>query len=347
MPDSSTSHKTSRTTSHKSGSATASRGSKKAFAGIDVGGTNIKFGLFYPDGKIIFKEQRPTMADKGAVPLMHLITNIAERLIMHASEDELEVSYLGVGTPGSIDFKTGQVLGQTPHIPGWEGMEIGENLRERLNMPVWVDNDVNSMSLAELRYGAAVGANSAVCVTVGTGVGGAVIIDGKLVRGHTHSAGELGHMTINFDGPLCKCGKKGCVEAYCSTSAIIAKTKKKLEKDMTPVFQELIGGDITKLNIKNITLAAKQNDYAAKEALEEAAEYLAIGLGNIANLLNPQIVIIGGGIADGSPEFIRYVSSAIRKHAFPSAVKELKVTKAALGNDAGFIGAGLLGEHEN
>ncbi len=347
MPDSSTSHKTSRTISHKPGASTLHGGDKKCCAGIDVGGTNIKFGLFYPDGKIIYKEQRPTMADKGAVPLMHLITNIAERLIMHASEDELEVPYLGVGTPGSIDFKTGQVLAQTPHIPGWEGMEIGENLRSRLNMPVWVDNDVNSMSLAELKFGAAVGAKSAICVTVGTGVGGAVIIDGKLVRGHTHSAGELGHMTIDFNGPLCKCGKKGCVEAYCSTSAIITKTKKKLEKEMTPVFQELIGGDTSKLNIKNIAAAAKQDDYVAKEALEEAAEYLAMGLGNIANLLNPQLIIIGGGIADGSPEFISYVSAAVRKHAFSSAVKELKVTKASLGNDAGFIGAGLLGEFRN
>lgn len=345
MPDSSTSHKTSRTTTHKSGSTTTHGDSKKAYAGIDVGGTNIKFGLFYPDGKIIYKEQRPTLAEKGATPLMHLVTNIAERLIMHASEDDLEVPWLGVGTPGAIDFKTGQVLGQTPHIPGWEGMEIGENLRNRLNMPVWVDNDVNSMSLAELKFGAAVGAKSAVCVTVGTGVGGAVIIDGKLVRGHTHSAGELGHMTINFDGPPCKCGKKGCVEAYCATSAIITRAKSKLARDMTPVFQELIGGDLEKLNIKSITAAAKQDDYVAKEVLEETAEYLAMALGNVVNLLNPQIIIIGGGITDGSPEFISYVSAAVRKHAFPSAVKELKVTKAALGNDAGFIGAGLLGEN--
>ncbi len=345
MPDSSTSHETSHATSHKSGSGTTHGDSKKAYAGIDVGGTNIKFGLFYPDGKIIYKEQRPTMAEKGATPLMHLITNIAERLIMHASEDDLEVPWLGVGTPGAIDFKTGQVLGQTPHIPGWEGMEIGENLRTRLNMPVWVDNDVNSMSLAELKFGAAAGAKSAVCVTVGTGVGGAVILDGKIVRGQTHSAGELGHMTINFDGPLCKCGKKGCVEVYCSTSAIITNAKAKLEKDMTPVFEELLGSDLQKLNIKNIVAAAKQDDYVAREVLEEAAEYLATGLGNIANLLNPQIMIIGGGIADGSPEFISYVSAAVRKHAFPSAVKELKITKAALGNDAGFIGAGLLGEN--
>ncbi len=339
MPDSSTSHKKSPPTQVKT--------EKKAFAGIDVGGTNIKFGLFHPDGKIIYKEQRPTMADKGATPLMHLITNIAERLIMHASEDELEVPWLGVGTPGAIDFKTGQVLGPTPNIAGWEGMEVGENLRNRLNMSVWVDNDVNAMALAELKFGAAVGAKSVVCVTVGTGIGGAVIIDGKVVRGHTHSAGEIGHTTINFDGPPCKCGKKGCIEAYCSTSAIITRTKKKLEKDMTPVFQELIGGDIQKLNIKVLTAAAKQDDYVAKEVLEETAEYLAIGLGNIANVLNPQIMVVGGGIVDGSPEFISYVSTSIRKHAFPSAVKELKVTKAALGNDAGFIGAGLLGEHRN
>ncbi|MGH8016254.1 MAG: ROK family protein [Candidatus Zixiibacteriota bacterium] len=347
MPDSSTSHKTSRTTSHKSGSTATHDGSKKAYAGIDVGGTNIKFGLFHPDGKIIYKEQRPTMADKGATPLMHLITNIAERLIMHASEDELEVPWLGVGTPGSIEFKTGRVLGQTPHIPGWEGMEIGENLRNRLNMSVWVDNDVNAMALAELKFGAAVGAKSAVCVTVGTGVGGAVIIDGKVVRGHTHSAGEIGHMTINFDGPVCKCGKKGCVEAYCSSAAIMSRTKKKLDKNMTPVFQELTGGDLNKLNIKVISAAAKQEDYVAKEVLEETAEYLAIALGNVANLLNPQLIIVGGGTADGSPEFISYVSSFIRTHAFPSAVQELKITKATLGNDAGFIGAGLLGESSN
>lgn len=339
MPDSSTSHK-------KSPNTTVTT-EKRAFAGIDVGGTNIKFGLFHPDGKIIYKEQRPTMADKGATPLMHLITNIAERLMMHASEDDLEVPWLGVGSPGAIDFKTGQVLGPTPNIAGWEGMEVGENLRNRLNMSVWVDNDVNAMALAELKLGAAAGANSVVCVTVGTGIGGAVIVDGKVVRGHTHSAGEIGHMTINFDGPQCKCGKKGCVEAYCSTGAIISRTKKKLEKDLTPIFQEIIGEDMQKLNIKAITAAAKQDDYVAKEVLEETAEFLAIGMGNMANILNPQIIIIGGGITDGSPEFISYVSSAVRKHAFSSAVKELKVTKAALGNDAGFIGAGLLGEYRN
>jgi glucokinase len=325
-------------------SSKAHHDANKAYAGIDVGGTNIKFGLFAPDGKIIYKEQRPTMAEKGAIPLMHLITNIAESLMLHAADDDLEVPWLGVGTPGAVEFKTGRVLGQTPHIKDWAGMEIGETLRERLNMSVWVDNDVNAMSLGELKYGAAVGTISAVCITVGTGIGGAVIVDGKLVRGASHSAGEIGHMTINFDGPKCKCGKTGCVEAYCSSSAIINRAKKKLEKEMTPGFSDLLKNDLDNLSIKTITAAAKNDDFAAGEVLEETAGYLAIALGNIANVLNPEMIVVGGGIIDGSPEFLTMVSREIKKHAFDSAVKELKITRATLGNDAGFIGAGLLGE---
>lgn len=327
--------------------AKSAQNDNRAYAGIDVGGTNIKFGLFSPDGKIIYKEQRPTMAEKGATPLMHLISNIAERLIMHAAEDELEVPWLGVGTPGAVEFKSGRVLGQTPHIKDWSGMEIGENLRERLNMNVWVDNDVNAMSLAELKFGAAAGHDSAVCITVGTGIGGAVIVDGKLVRGANHSAGEIGHMTINFDGPKCKCGKNGCVETYCSSSAIVGRARKRLEKNMTPEFKEQLKGDLKNLSIKVISNAAKKDDYVAKEVLEETAGYLAVALGNIANILNPEIIVVGGGIIDGSPEFLTMISSELKKHAFETAVKHLKVTKAALGNDAGFIGAGLLGEYNN
>ena len=157
--------------------------SKKADAWMDIGGTSVKFGLFSPDGTIIYKEQKPTLADKGAVPLMHLVSNIAEQLMYHAAEDELEIRWLGVGTPGAVDFKTGQVIGVTPNIAGWQGTNIGRTLKERLNMPVWVDNDVNTVALAELRYGAASGAQAAVCLTLGTGIGGAVIIDRPLQRG--------------------------------------------------------------------------------------------------------------------------------------------------------------------
>ncbi|MFQ6008908.1 MAG: ROK family protein [Candidatus Zixiibacteriota bacterium] len=316
----------------------------EAYAGIDIGGTNIKFGLFDQKGKVLYREQRPTLAEKGPTPLMHLVGNIGERLLYHAAEEDYTVRWLGVGTPGAVDFKTGKVIGPCPNIDGWQGMEIGRILRERLNIPVWVDNDVNAVALAEMRFGAAVGATSVVCVTVGTGVGGAVIIDGKLWRGATHSAGELGHMSINFDAPIAHAGIPGSIEAYCSSYSILEQVKSKLIHGLSPIFQEVLEGDLEKLVIKKVFIAAKKGDEIARAVLNETAKYLGIGLAGVVNLLNPEIVVIGGGIAEGGAGFIEAVTAELKTYAFDSAVEKLMVVKAALGNDAGFIGAGLLGE---
>ncbi len=317
---------------------------KRVFAGIDIGGTNIKFGLFDEKGEIIYKDLRPTMAEKGPKPLMHLLTNIAERLLYVAADDDYEVRYVGVGTPGAVDVRTGTVIGPCPNIDGWQGMEIGAILRERLNLPVWVDNDVNTMALAELTFGAAHGANSVVCVTVGTGVGGAVIINGKLWRGATYSAGELGHMTINFDAPVVHSGIRGSIEGYCSSKAILDRVREQIKDNMPPAFQAVLNGNIDNLNIKKLFTAVKKGDRIARNIIDDTATYLGIGLAGVVNLLNPEIVVIGGGIVDGGGGFLEMVTKEIRKQAFDSAVKELRIVKATLGNNAGFIGAGLLGE---
>ncbi len=316
----------------------------EVYAGIDIGGTNIKFGLFDSAGKILYREQRPTLVEKGPTPLIHLVGNIGERLLYHAAEEDYTVRWLGVGTPGAVDWKTGQVIGPCPNIAGWQGMEIGRILKERLNTAVWVDNDANAVALAEMRFGAAVGAKSVVCVTVGTGIGGAVIIDGKLWRGATHSAGELGHMSINFDAPVSHAGIPGSIEAYCSSQSILERIKGKLRRELSPIFQELLEGDLEKLVIKKVFMAAKKGDEIARDVLNETAKYLGIGLAGVVNLLNPEVVVIGGGIAEGGAGFIEAVSAEVKKYAFDCAVEKLRVVKAALGNDAGFIGAGLLGE---
>jgi glucokinase len=314
------------------------------YAGIDIGGTNIKFGLFDATGKIHYREQRPTLAEKGPTPLMHLVGNIGERLLYQAAEEDYAVSWLGVGTPGAVDFKTGKVIGPCPNIAGWQGMEIGRILKERLNIKVWVDNDANVVALAEARFGAAVGATSVVCVTVGTGIGGAIIIDGRLWRGATHSAGELGHMSINFDAPVVHAGIPGSIEAYCSSQSILERIKTRLKRELSPIFQEVLEGDLEKLVIKKVFMAAKKGDEIARDVLNETAKYLGIGLAGVVNLLNPEVVVIGGGIAEGGAGFIEAVASEIKKYAFDCAVEKLRVVKAALGNDAGFIGAGLLNE---
>lgn len=314
------------------------------YAGIDIGGTSVKFGLTDQSGKVLFRDQRPTQSEKGAKPLMHMVTNIAERLLLFAAEEDHEVRWLGVGTPGAVDFRTGKVVGPSPNIPGWQGMEIGEILRDRLNLPVWVDNDVHAMALAEMRFGAAHGAKSVICVTVGTGIGGAVIIDGKVWHGATCSAGELGHMGINIDAEKVHSGVPGSIEAYCASKAITDRVRQRMKDGLTPAFEDVLNGDLDNLTIRKLFAALKKGDEVAREVLDETAQYLGYGLAGVVNLLNPEVVVLGGGIVDGGGGFMEDVATVIRTIAFDSAVEHLRIVKAKLGNDAGFIGAGLLGE---
>jgi glucokinase len=207
-----------------------------------------------------------------------------------------------------------------------------------------VDNDVNAVALAEHRFGAGAGFNSLVCVAVGTGVGGGVILNGKLWRGSTSAAGEIGHMSIDPDGPTCGCGNKGCIEAFCSSSAILARCRARLSDRLTPVFEEVLTGDPDELSVKKLFAAARQRDEIALEVIGETARYLAIGLAGVVNLLNPELVVIGGGVADGGAGFVESVAHEIRSRVCDSAGEKLRVVKAALGNSAGFIGAGILGE---
>lgn len=317
---------------------------QRVYAGIDIGATNIKYGLVDQTGKVLFREQRPTVAEKGADALLHLVTNIGERLLLFAAEDDHEVRWVGIGTPGGVDARTGRVIGPCPNIAGWEGIEIGPHLSDRLNLEVYIENDVNAMALAEAKFGAAIGYNSVVCAAVGTGVGGGLILNGQLWRGASSTAGELGHMSINFEGPSCHDEARGCIEKYCCSAAIIARTRQKLKDNMTEAFAEILNGDPGNLNIKKLFQAAKKGDQVASAVIEETADYLAIGLAGIVNLLNPEIVVIGGGVADGGAGFVEAVSAGIRKRAFAPATEHLRVSRATLGNDAGFIGAAILGE---
>ncbi len=317
---------------------------KRYFAGIDIGGTNIKFGIFDNTGTIVYREQKPTMSEKGPQALLHLVTNIGERLLYYAADEEYDIRHIGVGSPGAVNSQTGQVIGPCPNIEGWTGTQIGTALYDRLNVPIHVDNDVNAMALAEYRFGAAQQMTNVVCLTVGTGIGGAFIYDGKILHGSNYTGGELGHMTINFDGPECACGNNGCLEAYCSSKHILQRVITMLDGAFTPVFKDVLKSDIENLTIKKLFAANKRGDKVAAEVIAETAAYLGIGLAGIVNLLNPETVVIGGGITDGGGRFVELVSTELKRHAFSSATENLKVVKASLGNDAGFIGAGLLGE---
>ena len=316
---------------------------EQVYAGIDIGATNIKYGLVDARGKVLFKEQRPTMADKGREPLLHLVANIGEQLMLSAAEEDYEIPWLGVATPGSVD-STGTVIGMSPNIKDWKGAPLGPFLKERLNLPVWVDNDVNAMALAECRFGAGIGYDSVICVTVGTGIGGGLVIGGKLWRGSSFAAGEIGHVPIALDGPVCRCGKIGCLEAFCASSAIVARCREQLKSGLTPGFDAVLNGNIEELGIRKLFAAARKKDEIALRVVAESARFLAIGLTGAVNILNPSLVVIGGGVADGGAGFVEAVAVELRERVCDSAAESLRVVKAALGNNAGFVGAAILGE---
>lgn len=322
-------------------------GEMEYYAGIDIGATNIKYGLVDSTGEVKYRNQRPTLVEKGPKPLLHLITNVAEDLLLRAAEDELGVNWLGVGSPGSVDNRTGIIKGRSPNIPGWKGTELGQHLKDYLNIPVYVDNDANVMALAESRFGAGRRFNSILCVTVGTGIGGGIILNRQLWRGATFSGGEIGHIVIEQNGKECNCGNRGCLEVYCKSQAMLDRFTGKNKQGMSEIVSEVLSGDWENLNIKKMFAAAKKGDQSALETIEETARILGAGLSGVINLFNPEALILGGGIVDGGAGFVETVGQEIRERSFPAATEDLRILKAELGNDAGFIGAGLLGEYKS
>ncbi len=232
---------------------------------------------------------------------------------------------IGIGSPGGVNFETGKVFGNSPNIPGWEGVNLKKSL-QGLGVPVYADNDANCAALAETLFGAARGSQSALCVTVGTGIGGGLILNGKVYRGSSYSAGEIGHTAIVFNGRECGCGNRGCLEKYASVTALLEAGKE--------------SGYAT---VQALTDAARKGEQQALELIGRQAAYLGAGLASAINLLNPEKVILGGGFVDVYPSILKVVEKEIRQRAFPAALLKLKVVQAKLGNEAGLVGAAFLG----
>ncbi|MBD3217999.1 MAG: ROK family protein [candidate division Zixibacteria bacterium] len=309
----------------------------KAFAGIDLGGTNIKYGLADSEGKILTSKSKPAHADKGRSEILKRLEECARELLEYAFENKLNVPYVGIGSPGTVDADRGKILGVSPNIPGWGGTNISTRLEERLKTKVYVGNDANMMAWAEVLFGAAKGYRNVLCTTVGTGIGGGVIMDGKLVIGSSYSGGEFGHIPIVKDGKRCNCGLKGCLEAYAGSDNLIAIAKREIKAAGS---RSKYKGSLNELTVRKILDLFKAHDPAALKAIEKQAGYMATGFASVIHLLNPEAIVVGGGIAEVcGADYIRLIQKALKQYAFEDALKGLKVLKAKLGNKAGFIGA--------
>jgi len=263
-------------------------------------------------------------------------------MIQHCAANGLSAQAIGIGSPGTIDARTGVVTGQSPNLPGWVGVELITPFAQ-YQMPVAVDNDANCSAYAEYKYGAARGYKDIVAITLGTGIGSGIILDGKLFHGSHFSGAELGHLSIRSDGPTCGCGNRGCLELYASAAAILRRAA---DAARTNPDSALAGIDFSAEDdspLAGVFNAAQKEDSVAISVLDAVADDLSVGLAGILNAFDPEVVVIGGGAVDAAPDYIKIVAEKTSRLTFVSSTRRLRIRAAQLGNKAGFIGAAALG----
>ncbi|MFQ5511723.1 MAG: ROK family protein [Candidatus Krumholzibacteriia bacterium] len=304
-----------------------------AFVGIDIGGTNTKLAVLDGRGRIVARDMVETNTIEGPVTLfrrlaLHLPGLVGRRRTVAAA---------GVGCAGLIDGR-GRVR-VSPNLPGWENTDLARIATRHLGVSVRVDNDANSAAYGEYRKGCGERCRMLVCITLGTGVGGGIVDRGRILRGASNFAAEIGHMTIQRNGRRCKCGNRGCLEAYVGADALVDRARRLLAKRGSG---RLDRGAV--LTPKIIAMAARHEDPVAKEVFEGAARSLGTALGSVVNLLNPDVIALAGGVASGFDLMRKSIREEVAARAFVDAARAVTIRKATLGNDAAAVGAALLAQ---
>lgn len=308
---------------------------KKFAIGVDIGGTNTAVGLVTPQGKILKKVEFPTSSYSGPSGFVGRLDQEVRSLLNKCSLSKKGCSGVGIGAPGPIDVRRGFIYSFI-NIKGWDNVPLKALVTKRLGLQTFVDNDVNVMALAEYLYGAGRGSKHLLCLTLGTGIGGGIILDGKLFRGPAFSAAELGHMVFNEEGPPCACGSRGCLETYIGSRYLVGMVKEAIHKGVPTRLSSVPSKELTP---KMIYQAAMKKDRLAIQIFTQMGERLGWALAGLCNLLNPQIIIIGGGVSQARDLILNPVRAALKAKAYPIASRSVKVVLAQLGIDAGLVGA--------
>ncbi len=299
---------------------------KRVKIGIDLGATRVKMGLVDYKGRIVSRREIDTPLNVRKPELVNsLILNIGD-ILRQAGLKKGQVAGVGIGVPGPVDSGKG-IVSYSPNIKGWENVSLKSILERRLRLKVSLDNDVNAMTLAEHRFGAGKGAKNLVCLTLGTGVGGGIIINGGIYRGSTMCAGEIGHVPINEKGPRCNCRGIACIERYIGNRYVLNRARKIFGKGIT---------------LERLDRLAKSGNKKAKAIWTDVGTKLGVALAGVVNLLNPDMIIVGGGVSKAGELILRPLRKEIKRRAMIDQARHVKVVRAKLGTDAGIIGASLL-----
>ena len=313
------------------------------YIGIDVGGTTAKAGVVDEAGQILYKSSCKTGIERDFENIAADMAELCRHIVRESGHEMAEVAAVGVGIPGEQSPKTGLVA--FCNNLGWVDVPLMQRLRDALGLPVYVDNDANVAALAESAFGASRDVKSSILITLGTGVGGGIVRDQRIHTGAHGVGGEIGHMVVVVDGEPCNCGHRGCWEKYASATAIIRMGRALMEEKPDCALARQMGGDAANLNAKAVLDLAKAGDADCAGIFETYVKYLCVGLANLINIYDPDMLVLGGGVAHAGDFLLDAVRDELRKHVYCPALPYAKVELARLGNDAGIIGAAMLGRN--
>lgn len=314
----------------------------KYYIGIDLGGTNIVAAVVDENYNILTKASTKTNRPRPAEAIADDMAAMAIKAVKDANLTMDDIEWVGVGTPGIANSATGVI--EYSNNLGFENTPMAELIRKHIDKPVYIENDANAAAYGEYVAGAAKGAKNAVCITLGTGVGGGIIIDGKIYAGSNFGGAEIGHTVISLDGPQCSCGRKGCFEAYSSATGLIRMTKEKMEQCPDSVMHKITEERSGKVSARTAFDAMRQGDPAAKEVVDFYIKALAAGITNTINIFQPDILCVGGGVCNEGDPLLLPMKALVEQEVYTrNSPKNTKIVIAELGNDAGLIGAAFLG----
>lgn len=306
---------------------------------VDVGGTKIMTTIFSAEGRILARDICPTPANEGADAVIEQLKSAIGHILERHETSASKLAGIGIACAGGIDSERGIVIKSSPNLVGWNNIPLRDIIQEQFQVDTFVLNDASSAALGEQRFGAGQGVRNLVLMTLGTGIGGGFVIDGHLYLGARGCAGEIGHMTVDENGPACGCGNHGCLEVMASGGAIAREAGRRISGGEPSSLTEAVGGKLENITGEQVAAAAEAGDALAGDVMARAAHYLGVGMINMVCIFNPEMIILGGGMAGLDSLYVAPARKLLMERGYSMSTQQLRIVTARLGNEAGVYGA--------
>ncbi len=305
---------------------------------IDLGGSKIITAIISNKGLMMAREYYPTLADEGPQSVIERILSAVDHVLSLGNIGPSQLDSISIAAAGAINLDKG-IITFSPNLPGWHDIPLREMVKEKYGVDVFLLNDASAAALGEHHLGVGRGIDNLILLTVGTGIGGGIIINGELYTGSCGSAGEIGHMTIDVNGPRCNCGNIGCLETLASGTAVAKEAIRRISHGEKSSLTQIVEGKIENITAEQVSIAAQGGDSLALEVISKAATYLGVGMVNLVNIFNPEMIIVGGGMAKMGDLLLNPAREVVRERVFPLSAQAVRIVPAQLGDDAGVFGA--------